>query len=202
MIEQKIRQTGPIWGLVLVLELLFLGLETSWSRTLHQKIAGEFILRRESFILRFRPVDYTWPASLWKCDLLLGRRFGRFVGYGYFKAAGRHSLWLGLRFGLNTKIMANRLRTIAQVRVFLGLNNSSPPHYYLIPALFYGLGRHRKIEIGFLGYEKQSQGQAPTFMLGPAVIIPLFSHIKSRFYWGENLSGKGRLIYFKFYFYL
>lgn len=202
MMKKRVLERWRVLGVVFFLELIFFSLSSGWGRPLTQKIAGEIVLQREDFIFRFRPIDYSWPASFWKCDLLFGRRFGRFVGYGYFKAAGRHSLWLGVRFGLNTKIMADRLRAIAQVRFFYGLNVSSPHHYYLIPALFYRFGPQREIEIGFLGYEKQSRGQLPTFILGPAVIVPLFPHVKSRFYWGENLSGKGRLIYFKFYFYL
>jgi hypothetical protein len=202
VVKNKASWRGKIFWALFLLELISFGSFPGWGKTITQKIAGEIIFQRKGFIFRFRPVDYTWPSSLWKYDLLIGHRFGRFVGYGYFKAEGIHRRWLGLRLGLNTKIMANRVRAIAQIRLFYGLNSSSPHHYYLIPALFYLCGPQKDIEVGFLGYEKQLQGHLATFIFGPAVILPLLPHIKSRFYWGSNLFGEGQLIYIKFYFYL
>lgn len=167
-----------------------------------QKIAGELIFQRKNIILRIRPVDYSWPSRTKKFELLMGHRWGSIIGYGYFKMENLDRQWVGLRIGLNTKTLSNRLHVIAQFRYFVGLNSLSLNHYYLIPALFFLSGKQRKVEMGFLGYEKKLQGKIATFLFGPAVIFPLTSSIKTRLYWGKNFSGPGTLLYLKFYYYL
>ena len=165
-------------------------------------MALEFIYNWNNTLIRIRPLDYLHPSDLTRVDLLLGRRFGDFSAYIYWKYNSQHEHFLGTRFDYQAKALENRLRAIFQVRGFVGLNKRSQEHFYLITQWDYQVDKAGIWRPGLMGYGvKEMRGDA-VFFLGPAVTTKVTNSLSFRLSYGLDLLSSDSLFYLKCYIFL
>jgi len=185
-------------SLSLFLILLFPSLSLSaFGNTMKEKNVLELTYSSRNMILKFRPADFTLPGETYRIDLLVGRNFSTWTAYIYMKGDNHHGRWLGARLDAPLPLAFPSFKAKLQLRYFQGLNPSSVDHYYVIPTMYYSLGRKRPVQAGLIGFGKKNLGGNATFYLGPAVAVPITHSLKARLSYGENLLGKGALLYLK-----
>jgi len=182
---------------VLVLAVAWICPSRGWCGENQNKAAVDFQFNLGRMIFRFRPLDYVWPSGTRRTDFLLGRRFGPFTAFAYWKNDSQKRSWLGGRLDCDIRAFHQRLSAKVQVRFFQGLNHRAKQHYYFVPAVFYQLGRQSRIRAGFLGYGKKNKGERISFFFGPAAVVMLTRFLQTRVSWGWDLLGKGTLFYVK-----
>ena len=153
-------------------------------------------------LLRFRPFDGTEPSGDRRIDALIGRRWGAWNTYLYWKADNRDRSWLGTRVDTSLKSMGGRMTVVLQARGFIGLSGKSPGHFYLISNLLYALDSRARIRPGALAFYKNTAGGNAVLYFGPSLTLRLHSHLGARLSYGPDWLGGGGLLYFKLYLYL
>lgn len=159
----------------------------------------ELLYHRNNLLVRIKPIDFTSPPNSWGMEAMIGRRFGSLNAYAYFKANLAGSSWLGTRLETTLKDKHNRFNATIQLRTFKGLNRQSEDHIYIIPYLNASLDRTGNFRAGFLGIGKAVRHQRAVFFLGPAVTLRVNRHIRFRLSAGDDVLGKGELVYLKSY---
>jgi len=154
---------------------------------------------RANIIIKFRPYDYVLPSKTQRMDILLGKKFGNFSAYGYWKFDNRERSWLGIRLEYNIKIPNSRLSPKLNVRFFQPLNKNSEYHYYFLPTILYSLDKAGGAQAGLMGYGKKVIGKEGKFYIGPSLIIRLSKYFRTRVSFGRNLLGSDNLFYMKLY---
>lgn len=183
-------------SLFLILLFPYLSLSAFGNTTIEKNVL-ELTYGSRNVIIKFRPTDFTLPGETYRIDLLVGRNFSTWTAYFYMKGDNHHGRWLGARLDTSLPFTSPSFRAKLQLRYFQGLNPSSVDHYYVIPTMYYSLGREHPVQLGLIGFGKKNFGGNATFYLGPAVVVPITSAVKARLSYGENLLGKGALLYLK-----
>lgn len=183
-------------GIPLILLCAILTLPV-YGDTTKTKDVIELTYTSPAAIFIFRPADFTLPGETFRIDFLAGRRFSAWTAYIYWKGDNHHGRWMGGRLDTAVPFANPRMRANLQLRYFQGLNPSSTNHYYVIPSLYYSVGGSHPVQLGCLGFGKKDLNGDATFYVGPAVVIPIASGIRARVSYGENLLGKGALLYLK-----
>ena len=164
-----------------------------------RKTAIEMTYTRANTIIKFRPYDYVLPSKKRRVDILLGRKFGNFSAYGYWKLDNRKRSWLGVRLEYNIKIPNSRVNPKLNVRFFQPLNKNSEYHYYFLPTILYSLDKAGGAQAGLMGYGKKVIGKEGVFYMGPTLIVRLSKYFRARVSFGQNLLGPDNLLYMKLY---
>ncbi len=128
-------------------------------------------------VIKFRPFIHTAPSGTQRTDLMLGRKFGNFTHYFYFKSDNKDRSWMGIRTDYQIKALDDKLTINNQLRYFLGLNDLSANHFYFIPTIDYKL--NDKFKVGFLGYAKKDDGKKPFFYIGPSLTVNLTKNLST-----------------------
>ena len=165
-----------------------------------KKIAAEITYTQANTIIKFRPFDYSLPSKRRRIDVLLGRKFGNFSVYGYWKFDSQKRNWLGARLDYDFKIPNSRFNPKLQVKFFQPLNKNSKFHYYFLPSLYYNLEKTGGIQAGLLGYGKKTIGEEGFFYCGPSLGFRLSQILRIKVSYGKNLFGPDLLLYTKLYF--
>jgi hypothetical protein len=168
----------------------------------NRKAVVELVYSSPTWLARFRPCDYTWPSGIRQWNLLIGRRWGGWNTYLYWKADNRDRSWMGTRVETRLEGWEGRLNAVLQGRAFLGLNRDSPRHGYLITCLLYRLDSGGKINAGLLSLGKISAEEAAVFYWGPCLTLQLHRHMTVRLSYGPDWLGEGGLLYLKLYLHL
>ena len=159
----------------------------------------EVLYYRSNLLVRIKPIDFTSPSNSWGMEAMIGRRFGFLNAYAYCKTNLTGSAWMGLRLETTVKDKRNRFNAVLQLRTFKGLNRRSEDHLYIIPYLNASLDQKGNFRAGFLGIGEAVWQRRAAFFLGPAVTLRLNKHIRIRLSAGDNVLGKGSLVYLKSY---
>jgi hypothetical protein len=128
------------------------------------KSAFEFKLNFENkpWEIRWRPVDNTVlpesylrflpKRSIYRMDFMVGYNFKNFRLSSYSKFDEYGAIWTGIRFDYNLFLFNKMILANIQERLFLGLNNKSQNHYYLIQYITYnGI---KNFQPGIFGFGK------------------------------------------------
>lgn len=165
-------------------------------------MAVELVYNWKDYIFRARPLDYLDPPALKRVDVLLGRRFGNFSAYLYWKYNSEDEHFLGTRMDYVARGLNDRLRAVFQVRGFWGLNERSREHVYFINLWDYQIDQAGVWRPGLLGYGvKRIHGDA-VFFLGPVITTRLTEFLSFRISYGLDLLNSGSLLYLKCSVYL
>lgn len=172
------------------------------AQDLRKKMAVELVYNWKDYIFRARPLDYLDPPALKRVDVLLGRRFGNFSAYLYWKYNSEDEHFLGTRMDYVARGLNDRLRAVFQVRGFWGLNERSREHVYFINLWDYQIDQAGVWRPGLLGYGvKRIHGDA-VFFLGPVITTRLTEFLSFRISYGLDLLNSGSLLYLKCSVYL
>ena len=111
------------------------------------------------FEIRWRPIDqmimpdhYFGKHSLIRTDLMFGVNVWKFKYFNYLKFDEFKRFWAGARLDLNLDFFQKKVLLNLQTRYFLGVNDISDRHYYLVEYLRYAVTP--KIHLGVLSYGK------------------------------------------------
>jgi len=188
-------------GLLLLLcVLMFVGILL--PDELRNKAAVDLVYRTGHTIFRFRPLDWITPPGLARIDALVGRNFGAFNIYLYWKLNSQGQNYLGTRLDYTFTALEQRLQTTFQARGFWGLNRGSEEHFYFITNIHYALGRDRVFRPGIMEYGIKVAGGNAVMYLGPALTVKPSSLWSVRLSYGFDVLNSSRLLYLKLYFYL
>ncbi|MCE5252135.1 hypothetical protein LLG96_18190 [bacterium] len=149
-----------------------------------KKFLTEITYTKDNNVLRFRPFYYILPAETQQTDVMLGRKFGSFTVYGYWKYDNKDRSWIGARADYTRNILRDTVALSVQVRYFEGLNNSSKDHCFFLPQGAYKIGR---FGIGALGYGKQYTGKGPEFYVCPLLSARVTGHIDMSVFYGIDV---------------
>ena len=133
---------------------------------------------------------------------MLGKPWGRWNAYLYWKADNHERMWLGTRVDTTWRGPGGRLSLVLQFRGFLGLNADSRKHLYLISNLRFRLDSAGRVQPGLLGFSKVTARQDPVLYLGPSLALRFHRHLGARLSYGPNWLESGSLLYLKLYLYL
>ena len=163
---------------ILVPLVLFTGARTAHAKDETIKLfSTELSYTKGNDTVKFRPFIHTAPSGTQRTDLMLGRKFGNFTPYFYFKSDNKDRSWAGIRIDYQIKALDDKLTINNQLRYFLGLNDLSANHFYFIPTIDYKL--NDKFKVGFLGYAKKDEGKKPFFYVGPSLKVNLTKNLSA-----------------------
>ena len=176
------------------------------AQELEQKYSVEISYEANNNVLKIRPFDYTYLSQTQRTDVLVGRRFRHgnwtFTGYAYFKCDNKDRNWIGSRVDYGTKFLNGRLSTRLELRYFIGLNDKSSNHFYVIPTIYYQFDKKGILTSGLGGYGQKAVGGDPFFYVGPDVIIKLTKNLSALLSYSVDVYGGGGMTWLVFYFYL
>ncbi|GEM_PF-5920025 len=145
-------------------------------------------------ILRIRPYVYTAPSENQRMELMLGRKFGDFSAYAYFKADNQDNSLAGTRFDYGKNFLDGKLNANFQIRLFSGLTEGTKDELYVIPTADYKI--NDKLKVGVLGYAVMRETKDPVFYLGPSATIQLADNLSFMASYDWDLLGNyGDLLY-------
>jgi len=128
-------------------------------------------------VFKFKPFIHTAPSGTQRTDLMLGRKFGNFTPYFYFKSDNKDRSWMGIRTDYQIKALDDKLTINSQLRYFWGLNDLSANHFYFIPTIDYKL--NDTFKAGLLGYAKKDDGKKPFFYIGPSLTVNITKNLSA-----------------------
>jgi hypothetical protein len=173
------------------------------DRGTEKKFSFELTAERDNFILKFKPLDYTFLSKTRRRDFLLGKRFrtgiGDFRVYGYYKFDNKDRSWLGTRLDYGFKTWHDRLHLNMETRFFQGLNGNSSNHFYLVPTAYYQFDRGGRLTAGFSGYGKKVVGEVPFFYAGLDALVKLGRHVSTLASYSVDAYGAGDMIWWIIY---
>jgi len=204
MIKEPNLVKAGLKALIMVAMALLFFKSVYGTKETEKKISMEITYEIKDNIIKFRPYDYTYIPKRRRVDVLLGRRFkggwGLFTAYGYWKIDNEKRNWLGTRLDYGLRMLNDRLSANLELRFFLGLNERSEKHYYVIPTLYYKIDNDGIIRAGLSGYGKKSAGKVPFFYVGIDTIVRITRYLSTLLSYSIDVYGAGDFIYWKIYF--
>jgi len=145
-------------------------------------------------ILKIRPYVYTAPSENQRMELMMGRKFGDFSAYAYFKADNSDNSWAGTRMDYGKTFLDGKLNASLQVRLFSGLTEGTKDELYVIPCADYTV--NDSLKVGVLGYAVMRETKDPVFYLGPSATFQLADNLSFFVSYDKDLLGNyGDLAY-------
>ena len=128
------------------------------------------------FEFRWRPDDHIFlpDINIARTDIMFGANVGKFKVFSYSKFDNLERAWTGARIDLNIDFFNHKLLINIQERFFLGLNEASAYHYYLVQFIRYRVTNN--IHTGVLSYGKWETKEAFNegyWFVGPSVYFKL-----------------------------
>jgi hypothetical protein len=201
MIKAQMRpKTQRNIFLRLALSIILAG--AAFAGETERKFSIDINYNRNDFMLKIKPIDYTFLTKTRRIDLLAGKRFrsgiGEFKVFGYLKIDNKDRTWLGTRLNYGRKALGDRLLLDLELRFFQGLNGKSKNHVYVIPSAYYALDKNGRFLIGASGYGKKIVGEKPFFYLGVDAWIRLVKHVRTLVSYSLDTYGAGPMVWWIF----
>ena len=173
---------------------VFAGNLKAEEKPLTTMMSTEISYTEGNSILRIRPYVYTAPSENQRMELMMGRKFGDFSAYAYFKADNSDNSWAGTRMDYGKTFLDGKLNANLQVRLFSGLTEGTKDELYIIPTADYKI--NDKLKVGVLGYAVKKETKDPFFYLGPSVTVQLADNLSFMASYDKDLLGNyGDLVY-------
>ncbi len=196
-VPPKIQKTIFI---ILGISIVFAG--AAFAGETERKFSIDINYNRGDFLLKIKPIDYTYLSKTRRIDLLAGKRFksgsGEFKVYGYLKIDNKERSWFGTRLDYGRKTLGQRLLLDLEMRFFQGLNGNSKNHFYFIPSAYYTLDKNGRFTIGVSGYGKKTVGEKPFFYLGLDAVVGLVKHVRTLVSYAIDAYGSGPMVWWVF----
>ncbi len=151
--------------------LLFCNIETKAQQ--YQNIINEDIVTFKHFIVRLRPVQYSYRpngAEFFRNDVLVGKKLLSFLYvYGYWNLDNKNRHRLGIRTDLTNTWLDEKLTTTFQFRYFWSMNSYTTKQYLMFPTFDYKILPFLKI--GIWNMSIKEEGKIMNVYTGPLVNI-------------------------------